>query len=91
MEEKHVAKEFKLSNSVIRGAHSLLTFESGNAYTDVGCCDHIHIIGSVTDRQSRFVGVASTHHPDDLGLLFGADAAGEDNIGAFAQVDKFFD
>ena len=91
MEEEQVLKEFELTNCIVGGSYSLLTFKAGDANANVGRCDHIHIISSITDRKCCFVRVTSTHHPDDFSLLFGANATGENDIGTFAQVNKFFD
>ena len=49
VEEEQVFKEFELTNCIVGGSYSLLTFKAGDTNADVGRCDHIHIISSITD------------------------------------------
>ena len=43
---------FKLSESVVRGAHSLVALVAADANSDVGLRDHAYIVGSIANCQS---------------------------------------
>jgi hypothetical protein len=43
----------------------------------MGLQDHVHVIGSVSDRESDFGGVAVLDHVHNVCLLFGRDSTGK--------------
>ena len=50
MNEEQVLQVLELSDRVVRGFDSLLTLETADANTDMGCCNHIDIISSISNR-----------------------------------------
>ena len=91
MVEQQVLEVFELRNRVVRRADSLLTLQSGNTNSDVRRSDHVDVIGPITYREGIFILIASTHHANNFSFLFGADAAGENDISAFTEVNEFLD
>ena len=91
MYKKQVREILELPNSVVRSLGSLLAFKATNADSNVRRSNHVYVIGSITNGQGGFFWVTSTHHANNLGFLFGADAACENHIRTLAEVNKLFD
>lgn len=49
MGEEEIFQESELSNSVIAGSSSLLSFKSANTYAYMRSSNHINIIGSISN------------------------------------------
>ena len=83
MQEKQISQELELANCIVRSTYSLLTFEASYAYSNMGCCDHVYIIGSVAYRKSCFQWITSSHHYNDVSFLFRTYATCKHYISTF--------
>ena len=55
MPEKKPAQEFELADSEVRERASLAAFFSKDADTDMSCLYHVHVVGTIANRQRRFI------------------------------------
>lgn len=66
MGKHQVLQELKLANRVVGRTSSLLAFETADAYSDMGCCDHVYIVSSIADCKSCEISFALLLLADDV-------------------------
>ena len=55
MTEQEILQEFELSDRIVRCSCSLLSLKATDTNPDVGSCDHVDIVGAVTNRESGYL------------------------------------
>ena len=88
MEEEKGLQVLELADGVVGGLDSLLTLEPTDTNPDMRRVDHIDIVSTVTDCQSRLLCVTILDQKDDFCLLFWGDTASKDHICALTEVHK---
>ena len=66
----------------------MLSLKSADADTDVRRVDHVHIVCSVSDRESSLRRVAVLDELDNFSLLLWTDSASEHDVGPFTKVNE---
>ena len=89
MPEKKPAQEFELADSEVRERASLAAFFSKDADTDMSCLYHVHVVGTIANRQRRFVLAVSPDEFDKRSFLLGRGAIDNEAHGLHEGIDNF--
>ena len=80
VEEEKGLEILKPPNRIIRRTNSLITFIACQTNPNVGFCNHIDIICTISNSQSDLIRFVLLDQLDDLGLLFWGEATGDDDF-----------
>ena len=81
-------EEPELSYDIVRTSCCLLTLKTSNADTNMCCCDHIHIISTISDRKGDLIRELIADHLHDISLLLRRHSAGKDDVDFDPNVKK---
>jgi hypothetical protein len=80
MDQQQSLQEIEAANGVVGSVCSLHTFGTHYSHTHVACQDHIHVVGTVTNRKRPGLGNEPSDQLHDGCLLIGATAATHDRL-----------
>ena len=88
MNKHQVLQELELANGIVWSFNSLLSLQSTDAYSNMCCINHIHIISTISNCQSSKLWVSILYHHNNFSLLFRANSAGKNYICSFTQINE---
>jgi hypothetical protein len=80
MDEHQRLQEFELTDCIVSGSCSLLSFFSEDAHSNMGLEDHIDVVCTVSNGESHLIWESLLDHVDDISFLFWRNSASENNI-----------